>query len=133
MIGFALLERLNPSDLLDVLLDGVGDAVQQFGPFERGPMPKVVLSHPSRSHRSVDVLWGRQRHVGDVFARHRADQLVNAIAGSFRPLTGEIEREVLSHLSSPSPAPMGLLQPTTGLAGWGFGGPVAYAPILRVG
>ena len=90
MIRLALLEGLDPGNLVDILGDGVGDPVEEGGPLERRPVPVLVLGFACCGHRTVDVGAGRQRHAGDVLTRCRADQLMDRIAGALGPFTGDI-------------------------------------------
>ncbi len=97
MERLALLEGLDPGDLVDERLDLGGDAVIELGPFDCRPVPELVLGGSSRSDGQVDV--GRRRHgdVDDVLARSRRADMVDVLAGAFGPLSCDVDPDGVDH------------------------------------
>ena len=55
VVRLALLERLNPRDLLDVVGNGLSDSVEEGGSLDRRPVTEPVLGLACRLHGSVDI------------------------------------------------------------------------------
>jgi hypothetical protein len=100
VVRLALFERLDPGDLLFERFDSRRNPQAQVGAFEGGPMAHLLGGLSRGGNCAIDVGGGGQRDVGDMLAGHRTSELVDLIAGAFRPFPGDVQLEIFGHYAT---------------------------------